>query len=154
MTTEATPNNPPVPIEELSRIAAEACDATLEGVSSYDHEKVGQWSSQIINKILQSLISATTSTGSTSSPSPSESKQPSYRFTVNCTVIQQGLTDAQSSDSNPGANSVEVAGRRGMHSASGAYWDIKRDGMWTYKYPNGIEKGLDLVLNVVWFGSF
>ncbi|EEP80943.1 conserved hypothetical protein [Uncinocarpus reesii 1704] len=153
MTVEAAPNNCPVPLEELSRIATEACDTALEGVSSYDHDQVGQWSSQIINKILQSLISATTSNDSTSSPSPSDPKQPSFRFTVNCTIIQQGLTDPVPSGSSPDPSSREATGRRGMHAASGAYWDVKRDGMWTYKYTNGMEKGLDLVLNIVWFGS-
>ncbi|WEW55712.1 hypothetical protein PRK78_001145 [Emydomyces testavorans] len=151
MTVEATPNNCPVPIEELTKIATEACDTILADVKGYDHEKVGQWSSQIINKVLQSLISASTSTDSTT---PSEPRQPSYRFNVNCTIIQQGHISPPSSVSNAGATSTEAMGRRGMHSAAGAYWDVKRDGMWTYKYPNAVEKGLDLVLNIVWFGAY
>lgn len=40
-----------------------------------------------------------------------------------------------------------------MYSASGAYWDVQRDGMWTFKYPRAEDKGMDVVLNVVWFGS-
>ncbi|KAK2839167.1 hypothetical protein FQN49_006413, partial [Arthroderma sp. PD_2] len=59
----------------------------------------------------------------------------------------------QGFSSKEGSNSVEAAGRRGMHCASGAYWDTKHDGMWTYKHPSGEDKGMDLVLNVVWFGS-
>jgi hypothetical protein len=43
------------------------------------------------------------------------------------------------------------AGKRGMHSASGAFWDVNRDGMWTFKYPGGEERGLDVVVSVTWF---
>jgi hypothetical protein len=38
-----------------------------------------------------------------------------------------------------------------MHSASGAYWDVKRDGMWTFKYSGAEQKGMDVVLSVIWF---
>src|SRR5205809_7112692 len=96
------------------------------------------------NKVLQSLILATTPSESAESPIP---PTPPYRFNVNCTIIQQGIaapTEGGSSD---------AAGRRGMHAASGAYWDVRRDGMWTFKYPTAAAKGMDLVLNVVWFGT-
>ena len=42
-----------------------------------------------------------------------------------------------------------TAGRRGMHSATGAYWNNEKDGMWSYKYE-GEAKGLDVVVSVVW----
>jgi hypothetical protein len=38
-----------------------------------------------------------------------------------------------------------------MHSASGAFWDVNRDGMWTFKYPGAEERGLDIVVSVTWF---
>jgi hypothetical protein len=98
--------------------------------------------SPLQNEVLQSLIRATTPN------EPSESRKaltPPYRFNVNCTIIQQGLA-APAEDESP-----DTAGRRGMHAASGAYWDVRRDGMWTFKYPKAAEKGMDLVLNVVWF---
>lgn len=41
-------------------------------------------------------------------------------------------------------------GRRGMHSATGAYWNEKTDGMWSFKYEGGEEKGLDVVISVIW----
>ncbi|KAI2014535.1 hypothetical protein LOY97_000273 [Ophidiomyces ophidiicola] len=143
----------PIPIDDLAKIATETCDKVLADIESYDHEKVSDWSSKIINQVLQTLISATTSSPDSSSTTttttpPSEPQKLSYRFNVNCTIIQQGLTH----ESGAKPSSVEETGRRGMHAASGAYWDVKRDGMWTYKYPNGADKGLDLVLNVVWFG--
>ena len=42
-----------------------------------------------------------------------------------------------------------TVGRRGMHSATGAYWNNEKDGMWSYKYE-GEAKGLDVVVSVVW----
>ena len=41
-------------------------------------------------------------------------------------------------------------GRRGMHSATGAYWNEKTDGMWSFKYEGGESKGLDVVISVIW----
>ena len=41
-------------------------------------------------------------------------------------------------------------GRRGMHSATGAYWDEKKDGMWTFKYDGGEGKGMDVVIMLIW----
>jgi hypothetical protein len=137
----------PIPLHDHSLSTKyhdfQACEAALQGVDGYDHEKVDQWSSQIINAVLQSLISATSSSSTTDDGDASAALQ--YRYNVTCTIIQQGLTG--------GSERGPAAGRRGMHSASGAYWDVKRDGMWTFKYPAGEEKGLDLVLSVVWFGS-
>jgi len=144
MSGETISATPPLSTEELTKIATDACDAVLESVQSYDHEEVGNWSSQIINKVLQSLILATTPSEASEIPTP---PTPPYRFNVNCTIIQQGMaapTDGESSD---------AASRRGMHAASGAYWDVRRDGMWTFKYPRAMEKGVDLVLSVVWFGT-
>lgn len=42
------------------------------------------------------------------------------------------------------------AGRRGMHSASGAYWNNEKDGMWSFKYEAAEAKGLDVVVGVIW----
>lgn len=56
--------------------------------------------------------------------------------------MQQGVVDRK--------DGVDV-GKRGMHSASGAFWDVNRDGMWTFKYPGGEERGLDVVVSVTWF---
>jgi hypothetical protein len=50
-----------------------------------------------------------------------------------------------------GTSSSKV-GRRGMHSASGAYWNNERDGMWSYKYEGGEGKGMDIVVSVMWIG--
>lgn len=37
-----------------------------------------------------------------------------------------------------------------MHSATGAYWNGKTDGMWSFKYEGGDNKGLDVVISVIW----
>ncbi|KAL2221341.1 Tctex-1 [Thermoascus aurantiacus ATCC 26904] len=133
MAVETTPSSP-VPIAELTKIATEACDTALKGAEGYDHTKVGSWNSLIINHILKALIAAT-------APS-NPSTPPPYRFTVNSTIVQQGVVDRK--------DGVDV-GKRGMHSASGAFWDVNRDGMWTFKYPGGEERGLDVVVSVTWF---
>lgn len=37
-----------------------------------------------------------------------------------------------------------------MHAAAGAYWDNTRDGIWSYKYEAANNKGLDVVVAVIW----
>ncbi|KAL4888458.1 Tctex-1 [Aspergillus ambiguus] len=138
MAVDAAPTSP-VPIAELTKIATEACDTALNDVKGYEHAKVGDWNSQIINTILKALITATAPADSSASPP--------YRFTVNSTIVQQGLID-QSAAADGAATNV---GKRGMHSASGAFWDVKRDGMWTFKYPEADQRGLDVVVSVTWF---
>ena len=41
-------------------------------------------------------------------------------------------------------------GRRGMHSATQAFWNEKTDGMWSFKYDGGESKGMDVVISVIW----
>jgi hypothetical protein len=86
---------------------------------------------------------------------------------VNSTIIQH-LSDPHSStpeadNSTQGekvkeegadgeVKATSKVGRRGMHSASGAYWNNERDGMWSYKYEGGEGKGMDIVVSVMWIG--
>lgn len=91
------------------------------------------------NTVLKALIAAT---------APSDSSKPApYRFTVNSTIVQQGVIDKTAAAEGTQSN----AGKRGMHSASGAFWDVNRDGMWTFKYPGAEARGLDVVVSVTWF---
>ncbi|KAJ6190272.1 hypothetical protein N7519_000293 [Penicillium mononematosum] len=129
----------PIPIEDLTKITNEACENALATSKGYDHDNVGDWNSQIINSILKALITATAPTDA--------SKPPSYRFTVNSTIVQQGVIDP----SVAADGALSNAGKRGMHSASGAFWDVSRDGMWTYKYTGAEERGMDIVVCVTWF---
>ncbi|CAG8074429.1 unnamed protein product [Penicillium olsonii] len=111
----------------------------LQTSKGYEHDNVGNWNSQIINTVLKALITAT---------APSEaSKPPPFRFTVNSTIVQQGVID----ESAAADGALSNAGKRGMHSASGAFWDVNRDGMWTFKYTGAEERGLDVVVCVTWF---
>ncbi|RAO64292.1 uncharacterized protein BHQ10_000304 [Talaromyces amestolkiae] len=124
-------------------VQQQACDGALLKASSYDHTQVATWNSSIINSVLKALIVATTpEQSSTTTTTPTT---PPYRFTVNSTIVQQGVIDKAA------AGSSGEIGKRGMHSASGAYWDVNRDGMWTFKYPGGEERGLDVVVSVTWF---
>ena len=98
----------------------------------YNHAHTPSQNTTIINKLLQSLISET------STPE----KPPEFKFLVSSTIIQQGENGAE--------------GKRGMHAASGAYWNNERDGMWSFKWEgNGGEDGgraFDVVVSVVWVG--
>ncbi|KAK2737763.1 hypothetical protein FQN57_007411 [Myotisia sp. PD_48] len=146
MSSESSPTSP-VPREQLTTIATQVCDTVFDGVTQYDHDKVAEWNSRVINTVLKSLIDAVTPSGETDNKVDSaiDASKPTYRFSVTSTLIQQDFSNKD--DSTP------PLGRRGMHCASGAFWDSQHDGMWTYKY-NGEDKGLELVLNIAWFKSF
>ncbi|RMZ08903.1 hypothetical protein D0862_03787 [Hortaea werneckii] len=63
---------------------------------------------------------------------------------------------ASSSPNNKAASSNTGAGgpgRRGMHSASGAYWNNAKDGMWSHKYEGGEAKGMDIVIAIMWIAA-
>lgn len=47
------------------------------------------------------------------------------------------------------AGKASVPARSGMHCATGAFWDRKRDGMWSFKYE-GEARGFDVVVSVIW----
>ncbi|OQE17242.1 hypothetical protein PENSTE_c021G08967 [Penicillium steckii] len=139
MAVDNTAPPSPLPIPELTKITTEACDSALKDATEYQHDKVSEWNSSIINTVLKALISAT---------APPDTKTPApYRFTVNSTIVQQGMIDKTAAADGTQTN----AGKRGMHSASGAFWDVNRDGMWTFKFPGAEERGLDVVVSVTWF---
>ena len=41
-------------------------------------------------------------------------------------------------------------GRRGMHCASGAYWNNEKDGIYNFKYERADTKEFDVILSVLW----
>jgi hypothetical protein len=117
------------------------------------------------NSILRSLISESSPTGGT----------PSYKYAVNSTIIQHlvptsalnkaklshdssiphpegdaKITTSDAKTEATGTDGKPHVGRRGMHSATGAYWNEKTDGMWSFKYEGGDSKGLDVVISVIW----
>lgn len=130
-------SNCPIPTARLKQICSDACSSTISSTTSYEHSQTQQWNNAIIGNVLQQLISE--------SQSPEEKGQPpQYKFIVNTTIVQH-LSDPAGVE--PGSKKV---GRRGMHSASGAFWNNEKDGMWSYKYEGGEGKGMDIVVCVMW----
>jgi len=169
-----TATNAPLPTSRLNQIATDACESALSLAEGYNHARVGEWNTDIINKILQSLISETSAGGN----------PPIYKYAVNSTIIQHissparksshaavtststvganeatgadsthpvagGVSDERTNNAKSGSQSSHV-GRRGMHSATGAYWNNEKDGMWSFKYEAGEAKGFDVVISILW----
>ncbi|KAF6229572.1 hypothetical protein HO173_011427 [Letharia columbiana] len=137
----------PIPIPRLTDIANDACDSAFESVTSYEHASTSSWNTAIINTTLQNLISESSHSG----------QQPLYKFAVTSTIIQHTTphsSPVKDVPSNAGSQDAvgagSAVGRRGMHSASGAYWDNKKDGMWNFKYEKAESKGFDVVLSILW----
>lgn len=133
-----------MPNTRLKQICQDACESALSTVTFYDHSETQRWNDAIINSILKALISET----ATASPD----QQSKYKFAVNSTIIQH-LSDPPStaqSDAGSEATTSKTVGRRGMHSASGAYWNNEKDGMWSFKWAGGEAKGMDIVISVMW----
>ncbi|TGZ82640.1 hypothetical protein EX30DRAFT_339915 [Ascodesmis nigricans] len=128
----STPDNSkPLPEKRLEQIANDACTNTLSSITAYDHTLTSTWNTAIINHILRSLISETTPAGDSAGSGGSASSPP-WKFAVQATIIQ---------------HLGEKGGRRGMHSAIGAYWNNERDGMWSWKFEHQV---VDVVVSVVW----
>ncbi|KAI9892223.1 MAG: hypothetical protein M1814_001682 [Vezdaea aestivalis] len=140
---------PPITYTRLNQISTDACASTFEKVEYYEHARSAEWNSSIVNHILKALISETSSASGT---------PPAFKYAVNSTIIQH-LTPTSALRAKAGSAGAESkgaggetrhVGRRGMHSATGAYWNNEKDGMWSFKYEGGEEKGLDVVVCVIW----
>lgn len=116
------------------------------------------------NNILRAVISEST---------PDNASAPKYKYAVNSTIVQHlvptsQLNKSKGTSTSAGTSTEETkdeaasastatatdgkphVGRRGMHSATGAYWNEETDGMWSYKYDGGEAKGLDVVIMLIW----
>ena len=74
---------------------------------------------------------------------------------VTSAIIQQDATSHvmdEDSQAVAGAGEGEgsLAAKRGMHSASGAYWNNEKDGMWSFKYEKAESMGFDVIISIVW----
>ena len=155
----------PISSTRLRQISNDACDSALSTATAYEHASCQTWNQSIINSVLKSLISESTGSSSSTGESASPTK---YKFCVNSTIIQH-LSDPSphsatgtQTDAGPNpedeesvsmgatAGEQKKVGRRGMHSASGAYWNNEKDGMWSHKYEGGEPRGMDVVLSVMW----
>jgi len=150
---------PPIPYQRLKQIAADVCNSAIGSAEYYDHAKTESWNSQIISNMLKQVISEAT---------PKDASAPGFKFACNSTIVQHLVPTSALNKSRGGAESKAEephistsseatatdgkphVGRRGMHSATGAYWDEKKDGMWTFKYDGGEGKGLDVVIMLIW----
>ncbi|KAI1122892.1 Tctex-1 [Nemania abortiva] len=167
----ASTTNTPINPTRLRQIAMDACQLAVGTAEYYEHSKVEGWNSTIINSILRAVISEST---------PPGSQVPTFKYVVNSTIVQhlvptsalnkpKGGSDSRGdephiSTSNDGPSSSSSAaaatatdgkphvGRRGMHSATQAFWNEKTDGMWSFKYDGGEGKGMDVVVSVIWIG--
>ncbi|KAK3994633.1 Tctex-1 [Cladorrhinum sp. PSN332] len=135
--------NYPIPTKRLEQIATDVCHSVFDGVEAYDHPKTAQWNEAIIQKTLKALLSEAPTTNNNA---------PAYKFAINSTVVQHVVPTSQlnkPAGSTDAADVKKQAGRRGMHSATGGYWNEKTDGMWSFKY-DGEAQGLDVVIMVIW----
>lgn len=109
-----------------------------------------------------------------SESTPDKASAPAFKFAINSTIVQHLVPTSQlnksqgtstgtstgeeaSAPSEPASAATPTAtdgkphvGRRGMHSATGAYWNEETDGMWSYKYDGGEAKGMDVVIMLIW----
>ncbi|KAL2041070.1 hypothetical protein N7G274_006014 [Stereocaulon virgatum] len=150
MASTQTSSSAPIPISRLAEITSDVCDKVFSSTTTYDHAHTSSQNTSIINTILQTLISESSVSG----------QPPQYKYMVTSTIIQQHATAAseEEGDSQATGGAVEGGeggreggiGKRGMHSASGAYWNNEKDGMWSFKYEKGGSRGFDVVVSIVW----
>merc|ERR1711939_962177 len=134
---------PPISYTRLKQIANDACQSALGSAEFYEHAKTEAWNTTIINSILRSLISESSPAGGT----------PSFKYAVNSTIIQHlvptsSLNRAKATQESAASKAEDDATI--STSATGAYWNEKTDGMWSFKYEGGENKGLDVVISVIW----
>jgi hypothetical protein len=94
-----------------------------------------------------------------SEATPQGATGPTYKFAINSTIVQHVIPTSQlnkpTGTSTPAATEEKAPakkgqnGRRGMHSATGGFWNEKTDGMWSFKF-DGEDKGLDVVIMLIW----
>ncbi|KAK3350142.1 putative dynein light chain protein [Lasiosphaeria hispida] len=147
----AAQTNSPISLKRLEQIATDACNSALSSVEYYEHPKTAQWNETIIQKMLKAVMAEATPQGAAAS---------TYKFAINSTIVQHVVPTAQLNKSTGTSTSGETddkstaakkgqAGRRGMHSATGGFWNEKTDGMWSFKF-DGEAKGLDVVIMLIW----
>ncbi|KAH7030742.1 Tctex-1 [Microdochium trichocladiopsis] len=154
----ASQTSSPISHTRLKQIATDACQSAIGSADFYDHTKVNGWNSLIINNILKNVITESTPAGAA----------PSHKYVVNSTIVQhlvptsalnkpKGGSEAKADEPHITTSSDATAtdgkphvGRRGMHSATQAFWDQKNDGLWSFKYDGGEAKGMDIVVTVIW----
>ena len=75
--------------------------------------------------------------------------QNSYKFMVTSTIIQHELKK----EAKEGEPVPPIPASRGMHTASGAYWNQDKDALWSYKQMGAEgdnKREFDVVLTCAW----
>ena len=73
----------------------------------------------------------------------------SYKFIVTSTIIQHELKK----EAKEGEPAPPPTASRGMHTASGAFWNQEKDAIWSYKQSGAdgdSQREFDVVLTVAW----
>ncbi|KAI9776442.1 MAG: hypothetical protein M1839_009553 [Geoglossum umbratile] len=107
--------------------------------------------STIIQHLLPSPIPKPGQSVATSTDPKPEQSQPASSASEGEAVIKS----EPGAKSDPGTVTQgqpvgKGVGRRGMHSATGAYWNNEKDGMWSFKYEDAAGRGMDVVVSVIW----
>ncbi|MCJ1412315.1 hypothetical protein MMC19_006409 [Ptychographa xylographoides] len=163
--------NTPLPVDELEKLTKETCHSVFRSIYNYDHSETEKWNTAVIRSILDALVTRTSSphthdykyvvtstivqhTSALTLPSSSSSASPAGPGGANGSTTGNGSGSGSGSGSGDGDGHAggKGSGRTGMHSASGAYWDKEKDGMWSYKYDGGETRAFDVVVGVVWVG--
>lgn len=67
---------------------------------------------------------------------------------------QSKASQWESEPGNPEApkdeSPVITGSKRGVHCATGGYWNLETDGFWTHKYAAQERLGLDVIVNILW----
>jgi hypothetical protein len=90
------------------------------------------------NSILKSLISESSPAGGS----------PSYKYAVNSTIIQH-LVPTSALNRAKATQESSIAKTETSDVKNEATWNEKTDGMWSFKYEGGENKGLDVVISVI-----
>ncbi|KAK0514308.1 hypothetical protein JMJ35_002925 [Cladonia borealis] len=141
----STTSPSPIPLTRLHTLTHEILATVFPPTTtSYNHALTSSQNTEIINSLLGKILSEFSpssgkGTGTGEGTGEGEGKgEGGYKWLVQSTIIQQ--TEEE------GEGSV----KRGMHSASGAYWNNERDGMWSCKWEGAEGRGFDVVVSVVW----
>ncbi|KAI9773903.1 MAG: hypothetical protein M1840_006129 [Geoglossum simile] len=90
----------------------------------------------------------------TSTDPKSEQSQPTSSTSEGETTVAKSepgvKVEPGSASQGQGQPVAKGVGRRGMHSATGAYWNNEKDGMWSFKYEEAAGRGMDVVVSVIW----
>ncbi|KAL9117325.1 MAG: hypothetical protein Q9187_006139 [Circinaria calcarea] len=137
----------------MFKIACNALASTFKPVTCYDHSQVPEWNNRDL--ILSDLIADTTAD---TFPPPSR-----YKFMVTSSIIQHTAARPVPQDAKNAIKDAPIAaeedrsvvrpGRTGRHFALKGYWDIEGDGMWSYEWDAGPEKGFE-VLIVLYYSCY